>query len=126
MIHITKIYDGGRSTSGHPKERADCTVRSLACARGIPYDKAYHALFMAGRRKNKGPHGYNGVMCRHSGSRRCKRSGSLGKFVEANPVGRFIVHIRGHALALVDGTVYDTHESSPRCHVIGAWPIPPF
>lgn len=121
----TIITDGGRAESSHPQERRDCTVRALAIAARLSYDTAHAILASCGRKTKRGPKSsrYNTFMARRNG-RALKRSGSVGKFAELHPNGRFIIHVRGHAFALVDGVAYDTMEVSPQRHVKRAWMIP--
>ena len=48
---------------------------------------------------------------------------TLGQFVADHPVGRFIIGVRGHALALVDGTVLDTASTGALYRVDEAWEV---
>jgi hypothetical protein len=42
---------------------------------------------------------------------------TLCQFLKQNPVGRFIVHVRRHAIAVVDGVVMDSLKFRPRQYV---------
>lgn len=118
----TIITDGGRSTSSHPNETRDCTVRALACAASIGYDEAHEYMANRGRRYRRGFHSYCAFRAQ-SGSSAMARKGSVDKFIRTNPIGRYVIAIRHHAFALVDGIIYDDHEVSPNCHVKRAWRI---
>lgn len=47
---------------------------------------------------------------------------SLQKFVEKHKEGRYYVLVRGHALAVIDGVVYD-HTEKPRREVVRAFRV---
>lgn len=47
---------------------------------------------------------------------------SLKKFLEKHNKGRYYVLVRGHALAVIDGMIYDHKEGLQR-RVIGAWRV---
>jgi len=110
-------------------ERNDCTVRALACAKGISYDEAHAHMKAHGRVDRKGVHTlplYNAYAAagfeltaiygttnkarymhglfpsvkRHSGASVKKVLPSLNK-------GRYIVGMLGHVFAVVDGVVMD-------------------
>lgn len=48
---------------------------------------------------------------------------SITKFVKNHPVGRYFVLVRGHALCIKDGVVFDNIGMTNRRQVIGAWKI---
>ena len=47
---------------------------------------------------------------------------TLGKFIENHPEGRFFVLVRGHALCVIDGVLFD-HNESTRRQVTSAWRV---
>ncbi len=48
----------------------------------------------------------------------------LAVFIVLNPKGRFVLHKRGHALALVDGVVHDWENTSkPQTEIVRAWRV---
>lgn len=102
--------------------RADCVVRAYACAMGVPY---YHSLefwnkFGFG---NKRKFRFWRAAPKAFKSRMVARSGTLSKFIKEHPIGRFFAVINGgrHAIAIVDGIVFDHHDASPRERVKAAW-----
>lgn len=117
-MSITFITDAGRAASSHPREKLDCTVRAYSIALEIPYDYAHSILKSSGR---KDRHRFNscGAYTRRIG-KSCKRSGSVGKFLRDNPIGRFILQVRGHVFAVVDGTPHDKVIINEKWHVSGA------
>ncbi len=114
---ITCITDGGRKASSFPSETLDCTVRALALAGSMDYDKAHAIMESLGRKPRRGHRGYNGKMAKLTGSRCVKRSGSLGKFVATHPEGSYLVSIKSHVTAVIDGHVFDSCPPSPHSRV---------
>lgn len=113
-------------------EKNDCTVMAMATAFGISYKVAHNHI-----KKNLGRVDGKPVRMFPSFSssfpfgtvdtHRFKIDGiknniTLGKFCEQHPKGRFILLVQGHALAVVDGVVYD-HSEKPRRHVLLAYEI---
>tara|TARA_Y100000588_G_scaffold170332_2_gene184166 strand:- start:649 stop:1080 length:432 start_codon:yes stop_codon:yes gene_type:complete len=45
---------------------------------------------------------------------------TLKRFTEKHPEGRYYILVRGHALSVIDGVVYD-YEDKPRRQVTRAW-----
>ena len=45
---------------------------------------------------------------------------TLKKFTEKHPEGKYYILVRGHALSVIDGVVYD-YIDKPRRQVTGAW-----
>jgi hypothetical protein len=116
----TIITDGGRSISNHPDERLDCTVRALAIATNRSYNDAHGILSQLGRKPKHKFYNTGEKITRIIG-RSCKRSGSVGKFARLHPVGRFLIQVRGHCFALVNGEAYDMSPMSEKTHVVKAW-----
>lgn len=110
-------------------ERNDCAVRALSVAANMPYTDAYALFADAGRQPGCGTYpwtsakvferlGFDQVVVRY------ERSLTLTQFVKAHPVGRYTVHRRGHAFALIDGVVHDwSVGSGPRSRVRRAWRV---
>jgi hypothetical protein len=113
-------------------ERADCSVRALAIAAAISYSEAHRAFTVAGRKRGEGTfightavahHFYRGQhepalgpgLAAHQ-----RRYPTLAAWVLAHPKGRWVVHVRQHAFAVVDGVVHDTAPAMRR-RVIRAW-----
>lgn len=126
------------------KDKNDCTVRALANAASIPYTEAHAALKNVGRKEGHGEHlnvyadayakygfelvAFFGTTKASLGYRRrmmlkgvdvplCKGM-SFGRMLETLKHGRYIVTVRGHALAVVNGKVFDTHATSNQKSVV--------
>lgn len=113
----TIITDGGRDREEH----RDCTVRALSIAQEIPYHEAHNICAFYGRKNRRGFHCAS--MFNKLFGRPIKRTGSVGKFVESNIEGRFVVQIRGHAFAVINGSVADIVKIPPKCHINRAWAV---
>lgn len=97
--------DAGRS-SFEVAERNDCSVRAWALARGITYAESHEAFRLAGRR-TRGRTSQE-VSARVMGTREIPaRPLSYVSFLAEHPVGRYVVHLKGHAIAVVDGVQLD-------------------
>jgi hypothetical protein len=110
--------DSGREASG-VTERADCTVRAVAAALALDYRTAHGMLARAGRKNNRGfrfrEPAIEGLGFESLPEYSCK---SWTKVSEALPKrGSFIVRVRSHVFAVVDGTIRDTHQPLPGKHV---------
>lgn len=116
-----------------PGESNDCTVRSLATATGLPYEKAHLILAQFGRQKNKGVvfaqfmheawrriipglQTFDILMVPYEGL-------TVEKFLRRNYKGRYIVSVRRHVFAVIDGKAYDTGLSRSRSRIDGLWKI---
>lgn len=103
------ITDAGRNEAGFFKERNDCVVRSYATVTGLPYTDAYRILQLWGRLENKGVHVRPFIRSElnffpftiHD-----ERT-TIRKFLLSNYRGKFIVVVRRHAFAVIDGVIYD-------------------
>lgn len=139
-----QFNDGGRAEAGYKgKNAGDCVVRSIAIATNKPYQKVYDAL-------NELADEYN--MC--EGGNSSSRTGlyketireymtSIGAkwtptmFIGSGckvhlkegelPMGRLVVNVSKHLVAVIDGVINDTFDCSrneTRC-VYGYWAIDP-
>lgn len=133
-------HDGGRlSAPGHGGTRGtnDCSTRAIAIALSLPYGEVYDtltemqrvwahgsrarhakALVTSGRwharhgvhrevihRYLVGMHGWQWVPTMYVGS------GATVHMAEGElPHGRLVVNLSRHVAAVIDGTVYDTHD----------------
>jgi hypothetical protein len=109
-------------------EANDCTVRALANASGMPYKLAHKIMAKAGRVKRQGMkaddwvpvlnrlgftlesiHGTtNGAKYLSFRTGKAAQPGiTLDNLLSRLGYGRFIIKIRGHVLAVVDGKVLD-------------------
>lgn len=109
-------------------ERNDCSVRSFSIAVGISYEKS-HALFQFhGRQYGRRTHGSittRVIMSMTPGAywARCWPNLTVSRFVGLHANGRYILHVRGHSIALVDGVVFDW-SAHPHRRVLSFWKLP--
>jgi hypothetical protein len=133
--------DGGRSAAGYKGKTGDCTCRAIAIAAKLPYAYVYMLLNESAqdqritKRQPKRGSARTGIykttikrimemlgwkwtptMQIGSGCKAHLRDGEL-------PMGRLIVSVSKHMVAVVDGVIQDTHDPSrggTRC-VYGYW-----
>lgn len=140
-------HDGGRAAAGFRGEAGDCVVRAVAIAAELPYLEVYESIFDLARpvpvrrRAARDGAGYS------RSPRKGVRKNVLRAFIEGTmgwkwtptmfigsgctvhlrreelPPGRLIVRTSKHAVAVIDGVIYDTDDPSrdgTRC-VYGYW-----
>lgn len=103
------------------KETNDCTVKAFAVVFDTTYEKAHaHLKHNCGRQNRKG------IVSREVIVPSLKKSKykvgpysktnriTLKNFLEKHSEGRFYVCVRGHALAVIDGVIYDYKEGLRR------------
>jgi hypothetical protein len=109
------------------KDNNNCTIVALSTAAGIPYTEAYRIGKESGRKHGKGFYTHklmntarkNGIVYR-----KIKTEGmTIQKFLQKYPEGRFVVNRRGHAFAVIDGTIYDHLENKPMQRIKGIWKV---
>ena len=131
--------DGGRAAAGFKGQARDCVCRAIAIATEIPYLDVYTALNVHAldeRRKGSarssartGVHKdtirrfltqlgwqWTPTMAIGSGCKVHLRDGEL-------PMGRLLISVSRHLVAVIDGVIHDTHDCSrdgSRC-VYGYW-----
>lgn len=120
MNHI--FTDGGRSAAGFSEEKNDCVVRAYAITTGLDYKEAYRLLEIWGRKQNTGV-----MLIQFIASERnffphtftdCKKKTlTVGRFVKENTTGKFIIAIKGHAFALIDGIVHDAFRIGEKSRI---------
>jgi len=136
--------DGGRKAAGYQGTTGDCTCRAIAIGEQMPYDYVYDLLNENAKHQRitkkqvKRGSARTGVykttikkvlqmlgwewhptMSIGSGCKVHLRDGEL-------PMGRLIVNVSRHMVAVVDGVINDTHDCSRggmRC-VYGYWRKP--
>lgn len=129
------------SREGRPvNETDDCAVQALATAANVPYAFAHKAMAaQCGRQIGKGTSVYlmnrymdgPGAKCRARVTRLPYGKGAdktgitLRSFCRKHNRGRFVVCVRGHALAVVDGEIIDGWEGSDLRRVVDAWRVKP-
>lgn len=140
----TYIKSAGYGATKHG-ESNDCTVRAMANSSGMDYDSVHYVLKKNGRKDNKGVR-YDVIMPSMKelgfqfvgvfGKTRAAKCGiehaakyfdvvegsqnkpiTLGNLVKSLPFGKFVVIIKGHAIALVDGNLIDTFNNSSQSQV---------
>lgn len=114
-------------TNYDAKHKRNCTVVALAATTGLPYDEAHVIAEKAGRLLNKGfrseklikyfneKHGRNQF-------RKVKRTTiTVQKFCKKYPKGSYYVRKKGHAYAIIDGTVIDRSRPKALERILEAW-----
>lgn len=124
------------------QDRNDCVIRALANVGKMPYVQARERLMSAGRKVNRGTtHQQYAKLYAECGgkltlfSRKGKRLAdfiegvhsvnpkgiTVGKLLPKLTKGSYIVWVRRHVFAVVDGRVIDTGGGSADTHVIGLY-----
>lgn len=133
--------DGGRAAAGYKDSTGDCTCRSISVATGLPYQHVYDLLneSAAGQRltKRQPRRGSARTGIYRTTIRRVMESlgwtwtptmqiGSgctVHLRADELPMGRLVVSVSKHMVAVIDGVIHDTHDPSrdgTRC-VYGYW-----
>jgi hypothetical protein len=105
-------------------ERKDCAVRAFSVAACVSYSTAQEIYQRHGRNPNKGTPFFvtervmatefpDALFTTHNDI-------TLPKFVRLYNKGHYLVHVRGHALAVVDGVIHDWRPR-PKTKVRCAW-----
>lgn len=130
MSRISPIEVGYLASDFGLKDSKDCAVRALANVSNMKtYPEFRNRMAELGRRVNKGtPWKIINETYRESGVKQITLWGIMGwkyrnyiphdcysakgitlkTFLMAHPVGRYVVMVRGHALAVVNGNIIDT------------------
>lgn len=124
------------------REQKDCTVRALSNAKNIAYHNAHAILSKYGRKPKKGctaavwHRAYTdaGMVClgvygttmsaRYTArivGMQANKGITLGRLVASLPMGKYIVIITGHALAVVDGKIIDFGDNRSNKSVIAVY-----
>jgi hypothetical protein len=111
------------------QESNDCAIHAISATLGISYKDAYSIGELAGRVTGQGTYSHDLISA-------AKKLGfwfipiqtyriRLSEFVALNPVGRFYLVIRGHAISLINGEVVDTttKRRQPGAVVLYAWAL---
>jgi hypothetical protein len=123
-----RYNDGGRARAGFETDAVgDCVARSIAIASGLPYKRVYMRL---SRGKSQHGSGKRGPDVCEGGIRTTrpwfpKYMDFLGfkwkrlarglnpkevYLTDELPMGRLVVMLRGHAVAVIDGVIHDTYN----------------
>lgn len=113
------------------RETNDCTVISFTQVWDTTYDLAHKHLKKQFRRPNRG--GPSWANC-HKAVELCPKTKitdmgytrdnkiTINQFIERHPKGRYWVFVSGHALAIIDGVLYD-HSYKLKRRVILAFKV---
>jgi hypothetical protein len=123
------VYDdGGRVAAGYKGKAGDCVTRSIAIATGLPYQQVYDAINQEAKRERTGKRKRGKSSARMGVHKPTYRRylESLGwKFTPTMgigtgckvhladgelPIGRLIVVVSRHLVAVIDGVIHDTHD----------------
>jgi hypothetical protein len=127
-----------KSTYASPTgEDKDCSVRAFMAVSGMTYEESKAVFEKHGRLENQGtPFEVTEAVIRSmypestrlnmSVDRLMKVTGrpvmTVTEFAKAFKQGKWIVHIKGHALAIIDGTIHDW-RFRPATRVTVAWQV---
>ena len=104
------------------RESGCCSVIALANTMDWSFGKAHRFMAKHGRKHGRGMAMYqiSRVMQKLNKERGNDCNGmTINRFVKSNPKGSYYVLVRGHALAVVDGTVQDwTGDTAQRRKII--------
>lgn len=130
--------DGGRAAAGFKGSAGDCATRAIAIAAGIPYREAYDLVneFAEGERTRTFRRGKRRGQERSKSSARSGVYGPTMRRIMASldfeyvptmsigsgctvhlradelPLGRLIVNVSKHYVAVIDGVIHDTNDPS--------------
>lgn len=127
------IDDGGRKAAGFKGKAGDCVCRAISIASGVPYIDVWQRLAdgsygqrSSSRTKKKERTADKGINTRRKWFREyMTRMGfewvptmKLGSGCVVHlrdgelPMGRLVVALSKHYVAVIDGVIYDTHDCS--------------
>ena len=120
MQHTGEVY-----STGGGNDHRDCSVRAYAVAACIDYNTAYEIFKRHGRRDGHSTRleTTRAVIENTFPDANLKEHNprpTLNQFLILNPKGHFMIHVRGHALAVTDGIAHDW-EFHPRYIVRLSW-----
>ena len=126
-MDVIGYSEENRSCSRRLKETNDCTVHAWSYCFDAPYEACRQWLAKFGRKPRRGPT----LTQLKEALASCKKAKvkvgpysknnriTLAKFIKQHPKGRYFVVVRGHALCVKDGVVYD-HSEKPNRQVVFA------
>ena len=142
-----KYDDGGRRLAGYEGSADDCVCRAIAIVTGLPYKNVYDRLAEgnATQRRSKHDKGTRSKSARDGISTTRKwfkdymvelgfewtPTMQIGSGCQVHlrsdelPSGRLVCNVSRHTVAVIDGVVHDTYDSSrdgTRC-VYGYWKL---
>jgi len=122
--------DGGRKAAGYKGSTGDCVTRAIAIATGKPYQEVYDALNAIGESERTGSRRRGKSNARTGVYKQAKRkymdsigwtwtptmligSGCKVHLKDGElPMGRLVVAVSKHSVAVIDGVIHDTHDPS--------------
>lgn len=127
MTSKTKaLWDAMATASAAHNEHNDCTVKALSAATGIDYADCHKAMAKAGRKNRRGCHFH--ITGRDAAkalgfkmetvpdSKYSAKTMITAERDRALKSGRYVLRVRGHVAALVDGKIVDWSQG--RRHII--------
>jgi hypothetical protein len=117
-------FDAGAHIAG--RDKADCQVRALVHATGMRYREAWDLLYtVQGERMacgfrlvdalKAGDERFGVVRTLAFKAIRGRKRMTGARFCIEYPTGYFILRLAHHVAAVVDGTVFDTWDSTAKC-----------
>lgn len=126
--------DGGRKAAGYKGDAGDCVTRAVAIASGLSYSDVYNALAVGNARQratkrtkgNRAESARNGIFTKRKWFDDYMRSlgftwtptMSIGSGCKVHlhegelPMGRLVVSVSRHMVAVIDGVMQDTYDPS--------------
>lgn len=110
-------FDLIKNADKSQKARNDCTVWAYAKACDVSYNSAWEIMKLAGRRNNGGIYFHQWFLSGGLGTEKLTEVSvtllemkdlrhTVASFTAANPKGRYILLVLGHALSLIDGVLH--------------------
>lgn len=122
-------HDGGRQAAGYKGEAGDCFVRAVAIATGREYREVYDLVNTLGGNARTGvmKQVANDVMdylgWQWTATMQFGKGCTTHLRADELPKGKIVTRLSRHYAAVIDGVLFDTHDSSRdgnRC-VYGYW-----
>ena len=129
MTKVKQVYNWAQYEEARDarNEDNDCTVVSLAFLLDLPYGLAHGIMrATAGRQHRQPAHMHLAVEAYPAVFKEVEgmpiEGISLAEFCRVHSTGRYWVRVTGHALAVINGKVYD-HSRKVRRRVTDAWRV---
>lgn len=109
------LSDGGREAAGYKLSASDCVVRAIAIATELPYERVHADLEYNSPRSGLGHREYAPYLRWlgwHETHNFEERDVRMRMRADELPTGRLIVRRDRHLVAVIDGVLHDTHDSS--------------
>lgn len=98
------------------KNVGDCAVRALSKALGQDWLVTYLSICIQGALAGDMPSAnavWGAYLAQHGFRRRLAPDGvTVSEFARAHPSGVYVLALSGHVVCIIDGTLYDTWDSS--------------